>query len=60
MPKHSSCVVRRNHRTQAEFYAVHELDGDLEDLTRELSKWECVYNDHCPQPALGNLSTKKV
>lgn len=52
--------VERAHRTHLdEFYAVHEPNGDLEDLNRELRKWEWVYNNIRPHRALDNLSPRK-
>lgn len=52
--------VERAHRTHLdEFYAVHEPNGDLKDLNRELRKWEWIYNNIRPHRALDNLSPRK-
>ena len=52
--------VERAHRTHLDkFYALHELNDDLEDLNRDLRKWEWVYNNIRPHRALDNLSPRK-
>ncbi len=52
--------VERAHRTHLdEFYAVHEPNGDLQDLNKDLRKWEWVYNNIRPHRALDNLSPRR-
>lgn len=52
--------VERAHRTHLdEFYAFHAPLGDLEELNKELRKWEWVYNNIRPHRALDNLTPRK-
>lgn len=52
--------VERAHRTHLdEFYAFHTPIGDLEELNKELRKWEWIYNNIRPHRALDNLSPRK-
>jgi transposase len=52
--------VERAHRTHLEeFYAFHELEGDLVQLNKDLRGWEWVYNNIRPHRALDNLTPRK-
>ena len=52
--------VERAHRTHLdEFYAFCVPLGDLEEINKELRKWEWVYNNIRPHRALDNLSPRK-
>lgn len=49
--------VERAHRTHLdEFYAVYDLDFDLDSINRALRKWEWIYNHIRPHRALDNYS----
>jgi len=52
--------VERAHRTHLdEFYAFHAPEGDLDQLNKELKKWEWVYNIIRPHRALDDLAPRK-
>ena len=52
--------VERAHRTHLdEFYAFQDPIVDLEELNKELRKWEWIYNNIRPHRALDNLTPRK-